>query len=244
MRGKNRRVVWPLLSLALLLAAGGRARAGLINVDFNASSGPTYTGAGVLGAAGDFWNGVGGPPSATNLPLKDAAGAATGVKLSYSGPGLFFFDAEGSGTVFTGTPFDALLRDYMVADKPGQPGPSSVTLSGLTPGGTYRLILYSIANSLGRDTTFTVGGLTKDVIAGPDQFLKGGENFADFTVTADALGALAITVAAGNGEEGNLDGLQLTPVTPLAAVPEPSTLALLALGGGAVAGWRRKRKAA
>ncbi len=38
-----------------------------------------------------------------------------------------------------------------------------------------------------------------------------------------------------------IDNLSLTPA---AAVPEPSTLALLALGGGALAGWRRRRRRA
>jgi hypothetical protein len=40
------------------------------------------------------------------------------------------------------------------------------------------------------------------------------------------------------------DNLTLTPqATPnIAPVPEPSTFALLALGGGALAGWRRCRK--
>lgn len=239
--------VLALAALALLLAAGGRARAGLINVDFNTSSSPTYKGAGVLGSAGDIWNGIGGPSSATNLPLRDATGAATGVTLSYSGPGLSFFDAEGGATtVFNGTSFDALLRDYMVADKAGA-GHAIVTLSGLTPNGTYSLILYSIANAVGRDTAFTVGGLRKDVIAGPDQFLKEGENFAEFLATADASGNLAITVAAGNRDEGNLDGLQLTPFTPppppAATVPEPSTLALLVLGLGLALALTRSRRA-
>jgi hypothetical protein len=246
MRNK-RGIGWNVLSLAALAslaAAGGGARADLINVDFNSSSSPTYIGPGVLGAAGDFWNGVGGPSLGANLPLRNAAGTATGVKISYSGSGLFFFDAEGAGTVFTGTPFDALLRDYMVADKSGQGGPSTVTLSGLNSGGAYRLILFSIANSRGRDTSFTVGGVTQDVIAGPDQFLKEGENFADFMATADASGNLVITVAAGNAVEGDLDGIQLTPFTspPSPVVPEPPTVALLALGGGALAGWRRWRR--
>src|SRR5262245_28951135 len=79
----------PRSGFALLCAALGwlgsatDARAGLlINVDFNARS-PTYSGAGVLGASGDVWNGIGGGPGVRNVPLVDSANAATGVTLSH-----------------------------------------------------------------------------------------------------------------------------------------------------------------
>jgi hypothetical protein len=242
-----RPVAWALLGVAALvlqLAAAGRAGAGfLVGVDFNSNS-PTYTGAAVLGAAGDTWNGIGGPPSASNLSLVDATGAATGVKLSYSTPNGFF-DAEGVTEIFAGTPYDALLRDYLFADKSGSAGPATVTFSGLTPGGTYRLILYSIANEIGRDTAFTVNGVRMDVIAGPDKFLKAGENYADYTAPADASGKLAITIASGNADEGDLDGIQLAPAAT-AAAPEPASLTLLATGALGLLGygWRRRKQAA
>ena len=47
------------------------------------------------------------------------------------------------------------------------------------------------------------------------------------------------------GGSGTYDGVAITEVLVAAIdVPEPSTLALLVLGGGALAGWRRWRKRA
>jgi hypothetical protein len=64
-------------------------------------------------------------------------------------------------------------------------------------------------------------------------------------VTLDVTTSVAGSLSFSNVEPGNigaiLDNVTVTETTP-PAVPEPSTLALLALGGGALAGWRRWRK--
>src|SRR5690242_16447878 len=63
----------------------------LVNVDFNTTSSSTFSGAAVLGAAGDKWNGIGESvyfdrttQTVNNLPLVSSDGAASGVHLSYS----------------------------------------------------------------------------------------------------------------------------------------------------------------
>jgi PEP-CTERM motif len=237
-------------TLALLLGGAAPVQAGpLINVDFNTTFSPTYSGAGVLGAAGDFWNGTtaSGPPvNVTNVPLLNSAGAATSVQLSYSSPDSLF--DVGSDSIFQGTQYEALLRDYLFADNSNTGrGAGTVLFTGLTPGDTYRLILYSVANVASRTTVFTVGGATQDVVPTLSPILTLGVNFADFTTTADALGQLSITLTAGSStsfQEADLNGIQLQDITPppSATVPEPSSLVLLTIGGMALAGWRRIRK--
>jgi hypothetical protein len=65
MDGKSsmmRRLLPGALALGLCVAVAGLAHAGLlVKVQFTYSGSPGYSGAGVLGAAGDMWNTVRGP---------------------------------------------------------------------------------------------------------------------------------------------------------------------------------------
>src|SRR5258706_15183007 len=112
-----------------LLALPARAAfdSGLINVDFFQTGSPTYSGAGVFGAAGDTWNPFGGPTyvggaGGTNLALLQSDNSAGGATLSYSTPDGFY-DAS-SGSTYAASPYYDLLRDYLVADRGRTDGPA------------------------------------------------------------------------------------------------------------------------
>ena len=113
------------------------ARADLIDVQFNTSGTATYSGAAVLGAAGDVWNAFGqntesGASGSGSLVRSD--GTASGVTLSYSTP-TGFYDASGNGAIFNGTPYSNLMSAYLFGDIGGFfAGPGTVSFAGLTPG--------------------------------------------------------------------------------------------------------------
>jgi len=220
----------------------------LVNVDFNTTSSSTYSGAAVLGAAGDKWNAIGESvyfdrttQTVNNLPLVSSDGAASGVQLSYSltqpqsQPGMGAFDSNDSTSPFFGTPYESLMRDYFFA----RGGAGSFTISGLTAGGTYELVLYSGANSApggagsGRDTAFTIGGITKHIVQGNNNAFVEGANYATFDTTADGTGTIIFSIAAANlnSLEPDVNGFQL--LAEPTAVPVPSTL----FGGMALLMW-------
>lgn len=214
-----------------------QARASLINVDFNTDSSVTYSGAAIVGSAGDKWNGIDGgnlgtPANSSNVALLDAAGAATGVTLSMAGTSGAY-DSAGFGCLIGSSPFAALMCDYVYRSAAAA---ATVTLVGLTPGAAFDLILYASADVAGRITDFALDGVTKSVTAAPAASFVSGTNYVQFSGAVGANGVLSFTFA--GPAEGNLDGLQLTQ-TPNGAVPEPATLALVGLGLAA-AGWRRK----
>jgi hypothetical protein len=239
----------------------------LIDVDFNGNSvggsfggggpnpGPNYSGAAVLGQAGDQWNSIvdtqltfAEPPayngSASGLTLTNVDGSASGVTMSLTARGTF--DANepvwGSTSPFTvaGSPFSNLMEDFLFATQ--EFGPKTVTLSGLGANQTFDLVLYSAGNAAARQSSFTVNGVTKtSTYDNVTTTLVDGVTYVRYaTATSDGSGNLVITyfsnVVAG---EANLNGFQLQALTP---IPEPSTYAFAVAGGLALLVVRRVRR--
>ena len=236
-----------LFILAGAIAAPVRADT-LVNVDFNTASSSTYTGAAVLGAAGDKWNGISESvyfdrttQSVNNLCVITSDGAASGLQLSYtltqpqSEPGMGAFDSDDSTSPFFGTPYESLMRDYFFV----RSGTGSFTISGLTAGGTYKLVIYSGTNSApggaaaGRNTAFTIDALTRHVVQANHNTFVDGANFTTFDTTADGGGAITFTMAAGsfNSLEPDVNGFQLLAEHVAVPLPSAASAGLVLLAG-------------
>src|SRR5580704_4105660 len=85
-----------VVSAGIIFVSAGLLEAQLINVDFNndsagsghggPSTGPTMTGAAVLGSAGDQWNGI-NASSGSGISLTNADGSASAVTLTFTSDG-------------------------------------------------------------------------------------------------------------------------------------------------------------
>jgi beta-glucanase (GH16 family) len=135
----------------------------LINADFD--SGPTQTGAAVLGLSGDVWNSVTG---STGSLVVSANNLVNGVGLTLSDQGIYV-DTGGSAMDAATTP---LMQDYAF----GSTSPTTVTVSltGLTEytNSAFTLEVYAAGDNSGQGATLTLTGAT------------GGNSSATLTTTA------------------------------------------------------------
>ncbi len=228
---------WLIFAGWLLLGSASALRAQLIDVDFNQNNavgwggggtnpGPTMVGAAVLGAAGDHWNGI-NVNSGTGLALVQANGSPTTVRLTFTSGGGYDVYSYGGGTPFAGTPYGALMEDYLY----NSGTPQTITLSGLTPNAAYKLVLYNAAgnNTAGRTTFFTVNGIPQaSTWDAASRTLIAGVNYVEFTsALTDATGTLAITYTGNVTLEGDVNGLQLQPAPlVLNALPKGTNVVL------------------
>jgi hypothetical protein len=129
------------------------------------------------------------------------------------------------------------------------------TLSGLTPGGSYRVLAYTIENGAGarlniddgtttyytrESNNFTTDGgfiLANNTTPVAD-FVDGARdlgNYVQFSSVASALGQIIVTARFAGGTDGiGIAGIQL------AAIPEPSSLMLIGSGFGLLLAFRRR----
>ncbi|HLX71399.1 MAG TPA: hypothetical protein VKV04_17370, partial [Verrucomicrobiae bacterium] len=209
-----------LLAAALSIQLAGTVQAQLIDVDFNTNSsppsaggpaiGPTMSGAAVLGAAGDQWNGI-DVSSGTGIPLFYVNGSNSPVTMTFTSGGGYDANSNGGSTPFAGTPYDALMEDYLFSGGVTQ----TVTLSGLRPNSRYDLVLYNAAdvNGVGRTTYFTVNSnLQSSTWNGSSKTLIAGIDYFEFTAAmSDSSGNLVINWSGNSSAEGDLDGFQIQP---------------------------------
>ncbi len=210
-----------LLAIALVLSLASPSYAELINIDSN-SLGlvPSAVYGAASGQAG-VWNGYAGGGIAS-APLLDINGLLTDVTVTTTA-GVYSSATHG----YTGDQAE-LMNDVFDSA-------SSITIANLDAG-SYTIYTYAsdpdVPTTAG--TIITIGGVSEEVIGPP---IAGGvfiENthYALHSVVHPG-GDLVITVADLPGGNGfwNVNGIQI--------VPEPTSLALLALGGVALI--RRRR---
>jgi hypothetical protein len=238
-----------IAALAFLMVGGDRSDAAAINLQFgnqSSSDWRAYTGAGVVGAAGDYWNPSGF--SASGLSLKDSNNSLTGVTFSNSGSGGQFTTFSTWG--FQDTPYAALMKGYLASNRISS-NPNTFTFAGLDNSKTYSLYLYSQGDRAtnGRRLGVSVGGTTVTTTSGDktaNTFIL-NQNYLLFSNLTPTAGQIQGTWWRDNGE-ANINGMQLLETTGGGgggAVPEPASaaIALMFLGGGALRKWRKMRRA-
>ena len=207
------------LAVGIIVHGASSLQAQLLNVDFNQNNGvgwggggsnpgPTMSGAAVLGAAGDYWNGI-DVSSGSLLPLKYADGSSAPVRLTFTAGGGYDVHSFDGSTPFDGTPYGALMEDYLYTGGTAQ----NIVLSGLQPNAAYHLVLYNSADggAAGRTTYFTANGITRASLWDASRnVLTEGANYANFnSALSDSAGNLAIEYSGDGNLEGDLNGFQL-----------------------------------
>tara|TARA_B110000908_G_scaffold168580_1_gene223789 strand:+ start:1860 stop:2567 length:708 start_codon:yes stop_codon:yes gene_type:complete len=221
----------PILSLAVcasgILFTSNAAYAAVINFNVK-SGGPTTTnpGYGLWGEGANTWN---LSTSTSGTDLVDSGGNPTTVDYTLAN----WNSANGNGSW---GPDD--LTNYGRYGANDTPTVHTLTISQLDAGTDYELIFY-FADNHPSETIFAQG-------AGPDTFgesktttgsttyVEGSTGVFSYfnNVTADAGGNVLVQ-ASGSGYE-TINGFQIRPI------PEPTTTALLGLGGLALILRRRK----
>ena len=208
-------------STGIIFLSAGMVRAQLIDVDFNNNSygaghggpnpGPTMSGAAVLGAAGDQWNGI-DVSSGTGVPLLYANGSNSPVTMTFTSGGGYDANSYGGSTPFASIPYDALMEDYLYT----KGTPQTITLSGLAANSIYNLILYNAADvaGAGRTTYFTVNGNTQtSTWNGSSSTLIAGVDYVEFpSAMSDGSGNMVITWTGNGSAEGDINGFQIQSV--------------------------------
>ena len=205
--GKIVRNPWLAIALALALTAL-RSQASLIDVNFANNQATGYplpiSGAAALGSPGDQWNTItksdGASVGGTNYNLINTSGAGSGLKLQVNAGAFDGADKSSSGnqTLYDGDIFLDASSTY------GPPGPSTITLTGLTPGQAINLLAYASGSE------FTFAGVTKQVVGG-DQTTFNSANYAEFDgLVADSSGTITGTWNPGTGQTfAYLNGIQI-----------------------------------
>jgi hypothetical protein len=231
---------------AVISSMTGTAGAGMIDVYFIGGGPVTVTGAGVVGNSGDYWNGVTTQgTSGSNIVLSNTSNQSTGVSLSYSGAGgdggPFFSPISSPNPNLTST-----FADSYTGNTPNNV--ISLSLSGLSPLGTYNLYVYDVADyrvGTSRPGIVSIGATNGGASVSFDgngnlSTWVSGSNYVLLSFTASASGALSFSISpSGGNHEVDLNGFQLIS---LSSVPEPSSVVLLGSGAIVLLGYVQVRR--
>jgi len=219
--------------LAVIAATVGVASAATISVNF--TEGNDYeqidaaTGAGIGGLT--HWNNVSGN-SGTQGSLMDSTGAATEISITWDSRNTYR-DDEATADAKNDIGNAQLVRGYL--DDGGDH--VSISVTGMTT--PYDVTLYlSTDNDTGQQfRPFTINGVlyqAQGSYAGYGSGFTWGPNNS-MTIKGETGNLLITGLGRDGASRGSVAGIQITT-----AVPEPSSVALLGLGGLALILRRRK----
>jgi glucuronoarabinoxylan endo-1,4-beta-xylanase len=215
----------------------GIAQVQLIDVNFNTNSlfstgggvihGPAMSGAAVLGQAGDQWNDI-QVSSGTGIPLIYANGSNSPMTMTFTSAGGYNVYGFSGTTPFKGTPYEALMENYLYNGRLGTFAPQTITLSGLPTNSMCNLVLYSAADTAGagRTTLFTVNGktLTNTWNASSSTFIAGTDYVEFASALSDGSGNLAITWNGNGTAEGDVNGFQIQVTNQIQITIPPNVI--------------------
>jgi len=230
---------------AMSIIASSTAMAQTMNVDFGSTDGASgaYVGTAVAPDLGTVWNGV--TPAAnvttfatyTSDALVDSLGNPTAATVTVNNS--WVYDGAADSAIAP-----TLMWDYAFSQSAGATANFTFSIDGLTPGGIYDLYLYSDTGA--QRTTFDIGGDIKNVVNTSAQSTWNlGGNYQLYSGLTAAGGSIAVTVYGNDVDPITLEGAFYGVVNgfQVVAVPEPSTIILLATGlFGIIAFAWRKRK--
>ncbi len=124
-------------------------------------------------------------------------------------------------------------------------GSQKITINFTSPVTAWGADFKGVADG-GRTTRIDVYDSSNTLLGSVPMASDGTNNqlqFYGFTVTMGAASRIELTGNTDGNDVFGVDNIQFT-TGAVAAVPEPSTFALFALGGAGLAGWRRWRKPA
>ena len=203
-----------------------RQHADIVNLDINGYKptdpdpvpGPAdvYSGAAVIGSAGDYWNSVTVANSnvaaitVSRLRFTDGLNKST-VSFSLSGTGGGLLNSD---RISQGQALNPLLDEYVYIDNPGVT--NRFTISGLVPNTPYDLYFYSSAGVLERPGRFVINGVAHDSV---DTWFPTGRRGGDYAVcggiTADAGGSITGEFCkAVAGTDAVFNGFQIIGTIP------------------------------
>ena len=215
-------MLFALVSLGKAVSAQA-ATGDLYNVDVN---GANYTGAGVLTNAGTpYWTTISSAAGQTNqlvFGVEDLVGGGNpSYRLTYAANSSTAIGAgQGTSSKMSGDPSAQLFDGYMTST-----GEGTILLTGLAHLKDFSLVVYSQAED-GVNAALSINGVS--ATTNPLSQATGlslGVNYQNISnIQSNASGTLAFHY------QGQMSGFQLQELST-SAVPEPSTIVLMGVGG-------------